>query len=325
MPRIFKCLTVVTLLTACSSASVARAQPGSEPGVVSGNGVVVISRKPETMRVQIVLQGKGATLKDALASVKTRGDAAKKQLLALGAGKDSVKLDDARIAEPDNDRQQQQRRMQMMMMQRAGGKTPKAGKKAAKAPDPILVSATINAEWKLDAKSADELLMTVHGLQEKIKGADMAGTKDADKLTPEQEEALEEMQAEEMFNSYNQNEGPKPGEPVFMFVTQISDADRDKAFGDAYQKAKTEAARVARAAGVELGDLKSLSAHSASGNDNQAAYMNYNSRSYRAYQMARMAAGTSDEENSTEAIGADAGQVKFNVTVMASFDLKRGK
>jgi hypothetical protein len=324
MPRNLKCLTVVLFLAAVSVADRAQAQHGSSgEGVVSGNGVIVISRKPETMRLQIVLQGKGANLKDALASIKARGEAAKKQLVTLGAGKDSIKLDDAKIAEPDNDQQQQQMRRQIMMMQRATGKAVKPGKKAAKTPDPILVSATITAEWKLEAKSADELLMAVHGLQEKIKGADIAGTKDAERLTPEQEEALEEMQAENGFNSYNQNEGPKPGEPVFLFVTHISDADRDKAFGDAYQKAKTDAGRIAKAAGAELGDLKSLSARSASGNANQG----YNSRAYRAVQMARMAAGGSDDddENSTEAVGADPSLVKFNVTIMAAFDLKGGK
>jgi uncharacterized protein YggE len=321
MSRASQCLTVVGFVAAISCAGLAQAQFGSEAGVVSGSGVVVISRKPETVRVQIVLQGKGTTLKDALAAIKTRGEAAKKQLLTLGAAKDSVKLEDAKIAEQDDNRQQQQRRMQMMMMQR--GRAPKAAKKGPKTPDPVLVSATITAEWKLEAKSADELLLAVHGLKEKIKGSDVAGVKEAEKLSPEEEEALEEMQAED-FGSYNQNEGPKPGEPVFLFVTHISDAEREKAFGEAYQKAKTEAARVAKAAGAELGELKSLSGNSASGNDNQG-YANYNSRAYRAYQMARMAAGNSDDENSTEAIGGDPGQVKFNVTVMAAFDLKRAK
>ena len=50
--------------------------------------------------------------------------------------------------------------------------------------------------------------------------------------------------------------------------------------------------------------------------------MNYNSR---ACQMARMAAGNSDDENSTEAIGGDPGLVKVNVTVRASFELQRPK
>jgi uncharacterized protein YggE len=321
MPRRINCLMVVTFVAAVSSAQVARAQSGPESGVVSGNGVVVISRKPETMRLLVVLQGKGATLKDALASIKSRGEAAKKQLATLGAGKDSIKLDDAKIAEPDNN-QQQQRRMQMM--QRGGGKAPKAGKKAAKTPDPILVSATLTAEWKLEGKSADDLLMTVHGLQEKIKGADLAGSKEAEKLTPEQEEALEEMQAEDGFGSFNQNEGPKPGEPMFLFVTHIPDADREKAFSQAYQKARTDASRIAKAAGMELGELKSL--HGPSGNYNRG--YNYNSRSYRVLQMANAATGTPDDEvseDSTEVVGGDSGHVKFNVTVSASFDLKRPK
>jgi hypothetical protein len=326
MPRKINFLKVLAFAAAVSSAPLAPAQEGdSSQGVVSGNGLVVISRKPEAMRLVVVLQGKGATLKDALASIKTRGEAAKKQLVTLGAVKDSIKIDDAKIAEPDNDRQQQQMRMQMMMMQRAG-KAAKPGKKTAKTPDPVLVSATVTAEWKLEAKSADELLMAVHSVQEKVKAADIAGSKDAEKLTPEQEEALEEMQAEDGFNSFNQGNGPKPGEPMFVFVTHISDADREKAFGQAYQKARAEASRVARAAGMELGELKSLSGHNPAANYNRG--YNYNSRSYQVVQMANAATGGTDDEedeNTTEAVGGDPGLVKFNVTVMASFDLKRAK
>jgi hypothetical protein len=58
------------------------------------------------MRVQIALQGKGATLKEALASVKTRADAARKQLAMLAANKDSIKVDSAKVT-PKNDQDQQ--------------------------------------------------------------------------------------------------------------------------------------------------------------------------------------------------------------------------
>jgi uncharacterized protein YggE len=311
--------TVVLLLAAPGAASAQLV----EPGTVSGNAHVTISRQPETMRVQIALQGKGATLKDALTAVKSRGDAARKQLTTLGAAKDSIKVESPKVAEKNDQQNQRQMRMQMMMMQRMrqGGKA--AAPKKAKTAEPILVSAMLTAEWKLDAKSPDELLLSVHSLQEKIKAADLAGTKDAEKLSAEQEEMLEEMEDQMQFGSDNE---PKPGEPVFMFISRISDADREKALAEAFQKAKTQATRVAKAAGAELGSLKSLTASSSSaGGYNQ--YGNYNQHAYRAIQLARQAQGIDEDgsDDETEAMGVEPGPVKITVTVMASFDLKHGK
>jgi len=312
-------VSLLASVVVLASPAFAQAQGAGEGGTVSGNGVVTISRQPETMRLQVALQGKGATLKDALAAVKTRADAARKQLTSLGAEKDSIKIDNTKIT-PKND-QDQQRQMQRMMMQRMqqGGKTPKKPKKVA---EPVLVSAMLTAEWKLDTKSADELLLSVNALQEKIKAADLAGMKDAEKLSPEQEEMLEEMGDQEMYN-YNSNNQPKPGEPVFLFVGKISDAERDKALGEAFQKAKAQATRVAKAAGAELGTLKSLTSHDASSGYNGYGG-NYDRYAYQALQAARAQAGIDDEDGEveTEAMGVEPARVKVTITVMASFDLK---
>ena len=78
-----------------------------------------------------------------------------------------------------------------------------------------------------------------------------------------------------------------------------------------------QAARVAKAAGSELGNLKSLSAQSASA-DPTDAYANYRSSSYRMLQMARSRGGWNgvDDDNPAEAMGVEPGTVKFNVTVI---------
>ena len=164
-------LTMAALAASLAWCGQAHAQYGAaESGVVSGNGVVTISRQPETMRVTVAIQGKGATLKDALAAVKTRTEAAKKQVATLGAGKDSIKVESPKITAQQADQQQAQMlRMQRQMMAQMG-KAKKANKKeAAKPAEPVLVSAMFTAEWKLDAKTPEDLLIVVHGLQEKIK------------------------------------------------------------------------------------------------------------------------------------------------------------
>jgi hypothetical protein len=182
----------------------------------------------------------------------------------------------------------------------------------------------LTAEWKLSAKSPDELLLAVHALQEKIKAADLAGMKDAEKLSPEQEEMLEEAEDPDMMG-FNSNIEVKPGEPVFMYVSRISDAERDKALAEAFQKARAHATRLAKAAGAELGNLKSLTAHNASPRDYDVSG-GRNQYAYQMIQMARAQAGLDDDEaNDTEALGVEPGPVKINVTIMAVFDLKRGK
>lgn len=322
MTPIRKIATVLlTLPFAAALTADARAQYGVAEGAVTGIGVVSINRQPERMRVQIILQAKGSTLKEALAALKTRSDSARKQLTALGADKDSIKLDGPRIGSgAQNDNQNQMRRMQMRMMaqmkKQAGAKEPKKD-----VPDPVLVTATIKAELKLDAKAPDDLLLASHALQEKIRAADLGGTKEGDKLSPEEEELLEEQQGE-MMNFGNDNEA-KPGEPVFFFVSKISEADRDKAMAEAFQKAKAQAQRMAKAAGIELGALKGLTANG-SGAQNAANYnYAYNSRVYRAWQMAQqMQNGDGEDTDEFEALGVEAGPLKFNVTVTASFDAK---
>jgi uncharacterized protein YggE len=322
----FSILAALTVIHVWSGSASAQ-YPDASSGVVAGNGVVTISRQPETMRVQVAVQGKGATLKDALAATKARTEAAKKQVVTLGANKDSIKVDSPKITAQQNDQQQamMQRRMQQMMMQQMGKNKKATKKEAAKPAEPVLVSAMLTAEWKLDAKTPEDLLIAVHGLQEKIKGADLAGMKEAEKLSPEQEEMLEEMEAAQSMN-FNANEGPKPGEPVFVFVSRITEAARDKAIAEAFQKAKTQASKLAKAAGTELGALKSLSSTSTSGNPNEYNNYQYNSRAWRAMQMAaRDQTDDESDDKTSEALGAEPGTVKFHVTVMAAFDLSAGK
>ena len=118
---------------------------------------------------------------------------------------------------------------------------------------------------------------------------------------------------------YGDDEGIKPGEPMFVFVTPIAPADREKALAEGFQKAKSRAARLAKAAGAELGALKSLndSESDASDESNGSPY----GYDRQAYQMMQMMRGGMDEL--AEAIGAQPTNVVYRVTVTASFDLKQ--
>ena len=55
-----------------------------------------------------------------------------------------------------------------------------------------------------------------------------------------------------MHQGYGDENRP-PGTPQFIFIAKITDADREKALADAFTKAKSQAARTAKAAGHSVG------------------------------------------------------------------------
>lgn len=309
MTFLFSCLAGRAFAQVVATAPAASGEAQS----VSGAGSVTISRAPEVMRLQVTLLGRGSTLKDALAALKDRVTKAKPQLVTLRADKDSIKVEDSRIAELKGERHQQ---LQMLMLERArqGGKTSKA--KAATNP-PVIVSAVLTAEWKLTAKTSDELLLAIHPVQEKIKAADLAGTKDIEKLTPEQEELLEE--AQDQF-SFGQSDEPKPGEPEFLFVSRISEADMDKALAEAFAKAKAKAARLAKAAGAELRGLTLLQDSIDNATPAGAGILGYDVLAHRLNQRF-----ISMDQQENEAVGIEPGAVKKQITVQATFTLQTKK
>ena len=307
--------TFLVISAACTS--VGRAQFDSQ--YVSGTGTVTITHMPETMRLQIAIIGRGATLKDALAALKDRTGKAKTQLITLGADKDSMKVTEPRITELPNSRNQQQQMMAMMRQRRAGGKAPTKGQPAP----PVLVMSQLTADWKLNSKSNEELLLAVHPIQEKVKSADIAGMKEAEKLTPEQEEMLEEAEQDYSFSSSDEH---KPGEPIFMFVSTVSEEERDKAMAEAFSRAKMQATRLAAAAGAKLGTLQSVHSGNPLGGDYEdySSY-GYNSNMYRMMQLARRQQGNNPEAEQSEAIGVEPAQVKFHVSITAAFNLAEKK
>ncbi len=281
-------------------------------GTVSGNGVVTIERQPTQMRMKVVVTAKGSDLKAALAALKDKLDAAKVQLKALGADQASVKSDPAAIAAEAG----RNRQLEMMMAQRLRGK--RAAKKADTKP-PVSVSTTLVASWPLPAAQGEELLIAATALQDKIKAADLAGAKEADNLTPEEQELADEL-ADQGFNPYSGEEEIKPGEPIFLFVAPLTAADREQALAEGFAKAKEKAARLAKAAGAELGALKFLGDQEMSADEEYPGGYSYNSRSYQMMQLMRGSRG--DQEDATEAIGVQPAKVSYRLTVTASFDLK---
>jgi hypothetical protein len=204
--------------------------------------------------------------------------------------------------------------MQMMVRQRAlgGGKR---GKKPEAATPPVVVTTTLTAEWPLKAADAEEMLLLVGALEAKIRKADLGGSSEPTSLSPEEQELMEEAE----MNNYSDEEQPKPGQPRFLFVKKISEKEQADALAQAFEQAKAEAAKLAKAAALNLGSLKHLSS-SLSASDQMQQY------SAAMYQYSRYGRSMQPDPNvadlRNEAIGPQPDEVTYTVTISASFEAK---
>lgn len=290
---------------------------GLEDGI-QGTGNITLERSADRMRMQVVLLAKSTKdLPDALSKLKAQRGKVEKQLQTLGVIKDSVKFGDPHV---DTSQDDPNRRMQVMMRQRMNRQR---GKKPEKEKEVKIVKLKMNlmADFPLKGADSTALLMESTKLQDAIKAADLGGLKEAEEPTAEEAE-MEEEGEEPDFNYGNQN-GPKPGEAQFIFLTRISDADLEKARSDAFKAARAEAGQLAKAADIQLGDLVRLGrsygggvdADDVDGDEYQAYYNRGFGQMLRRYQ-------NREADEVAEAVGISPGKLKFRVGVMASFAIK---
>jgi uncharacterized protein YggE len=302
---------IAVALFLISSTCLARAQGQAEP-TVSAQGVVELRRPPDILRVQVELLAKGKDLPEALAKLKERRAAVEQYLHTLGLSKESLVFAEPA---PASAKTEQQRQIEAMVMQRmaAQGKAPTKSKDKL----PAVVSSMLKAELPLKASDPESLLIQSAELEEKIKAADLGGTKDLKQLSPQEEEIAAEAAA--LGQASEDPSEPKRGAPLFIYVSRISDADRTKALADAFQLAKAEAGRLARAAGAELGPLHHVESVSTAGADDSSGSANpYQMQAYMQWRQTQEPASPS----SPEASGPLPKRVIFRVAVSASFRLK---
>lgn len=288
--------------------------PGSNTGTVSGSGIETIKRAPDTLRMQVQFVVHGKDAKDALTKLKARRVAVKKALEGLGVGKDMILSSEPHVAAQDDARRQQ---LQMMVQQRLR----QQGKAAPKKEEtkPVSLSIDFEAEWPLKGADSEELFLTAHELREKIE-AEMTTLRGTEAISPEEEEVAEELQG----IGYNDN-GPKPGEPTFTYVAQISQADVERLLAVAFQKARKQAAALSKAAGASLGPLAELSSNNSFGTDDGSYTGSYGRAVYYGQTPAHQSSlksSSDDADAPVEAYGNDPSEVSATVTVNASFFLK---
>jgi uncharacterized protein YggE len=280
---------------------------------ISATGTASVKRKPTVLRMYLELVAKGSNLDEALKKMKDRRTSARAQLETLKADKDAITFGDPSLSSAASPRQRQ---IEVMLMARMQSR----GKKAAKTPSaaPVTVTELLTAQWSLEAETPEQMLVMAQTLQEKVKAADLAGIKDAEKLSPEEEELADE--ASQMSDQSGEQRMPA-GQPYFMFIARLSQADREKLLGEAFAKAKTQAADLAKAADVELGPLTGISGQcGGQRNLGDEEYNSYNNSSSIRRMLAQQTAEGGDETR-YEAMSNDPAAVSFYGSVQANFRL----
>ena len=167
-------------------------RPAASESAVDSSGQASLKRTPELFRMRLDLQAKGRNLAEALQKLKAKRTAATAKLVELGVAEKTLKFGDPKITGGENEQQAMQRmvRQRMAAMQAASQPAEKGESK------PVIVSVSVTAEWPLNGGDAETLLLAAHEIEDKVTAADLAGSKEQEKLSPEEEEELEELQSQ---------------------------------------------------------------------------------------------------------------------------------
>ena len=287
-----------------------------DSGTVTGSGVVLIKRQPEVVRIMVDLSVAGKTAQEAMAALKTRRQASEAKLIDLGATKESIVRGEPHVPAVSD----RQRQMEMMVRQRirAGGKKP--AKKTEE--QPVTLTASLTAEFPLAAATPDDLLIAAQRSPRKFGRPTSPASS---KPRPPRPKTRKPRKRVQPWRTNMASPWPRPASLRFVYVCKISDADEKKALAEAFAKAKAHATERSRAAGAELGSLRSLSGNR-SGNSLGEEYL-YNGNgmdqemSYR-YQIMQQRAMLMSGDGLREAIGPEPGTLVHAVGVMATFSLK---
>lgn len=298
----------------------AMTQNAAKPGI-SATGTSTVERKPTRLRVYMQLQAKGKTLQEALNKLKERREAATAQLETLKADKKSIVFGTPSLSSAQSARKKQIEAMVMAQMRSRGKKLPKG----LQVPQTVTVLATLTAEWPLQGDSVEQMLVFANDIQDKIKAADLAGVKEAETPSAEEEEFSEE--AAQMANQFGgEEQQERPGEAHVVYVATLPKADRDKAMANAFKKAVQQANGLAQAAGVAAGPLVGVSGICSGQNDLNEGFNMYTPSDSGNF-MRQIVAQQNDEnpEKQDETMGTDPGKLRFTCSATVTFQIGTGK
>ena len=178
------------------------------------------------------------------------------------------------------------------------------------------VSAVLTARWPLASGNAADVLVTATELREKIMAADLSGSKENQKLSPEEEELAEETESMAVQAYGNVQQQQQPGAPAFSYVLKLTPEEQAKLLADAFADVRNKAKLLATAADKTLGPLAKISSPSLAQPENDMM-----SR-WQAQAYGLPYTGTTELAAESDEVSRDQpGTVAHAVSVTASFTL----
>lgn len=269
-------------------------------GTVSGQGVVTLRPSPTALRMRVQLCAYGRTVTLALDRLKTRRQTALERLRELEADKESIWVANPAVSEHTPPRARALAPVPDVPPGRAPRPAPEVAVGAAESPESpherpparraarprralgrlFAACQVLSADWPLVPGNLDSLLASAHGIQDRVKAADLGGGDYARGLTVEEREMVEETlivatpagpYAAAPYSPGPQRAEPPaacrvpPGEPRFVYVATIPPCRRKQALAESFAQAKAQATDLAEAAGTRLGPLVELSGRVSAG------------------------------------------------------------
>ena len=211
---------------------------------VSTHAAATVRVRPTLLLMLVRVRAAEATLELGLAEVKKRCADATRRLTRLGATR--VEAGEPHADDHANPDPVAKMTAAAMLRRRPGGHQP---------PERAGVNVTLTGTWDIGGRAVEEVL----GLVDRLRfdaAADAEPAEPAAELSPwagpeEQMRAMMEQIAQA-------TQPPDDRDPKFLFVVRPSDEQLAEATAVAYQSARRQAERLARAAGRPLGELSYL-------------------------------------------------------------------
>ncbi|MEN6457774.1 MAG: SIMPL domain-containing protein [Thermoguttaceae bacterium] len=315
------------LVTLCCLSFTGRMQ-AAEPSLatVSGTGMVSVSLTPTWLRTQIPLRAYGKTPRMAIQNLETRRKAIVARLKEQMADPKSIAFGTPRVGlatevSPASSYPSATPVMAPAPSPAVSPAIPSAAKgEKTNTPPLFAATTTVRAQWALPSaeEGLDRIATAAAAIQDKVRLAHAEGS-GKEKLSPEEQEFLEEAEMG-MAPATSGQPGfvppqvaflsPVSGQPAFVFVGVLSDAQRKAALAQAYAKAKKDAAELAAAAGMQLGPIQSLNRRE-----------DYSFSQYNNSMIDNMGASLLANKSEFEAVAIHADRLEISVDVAVSFCL----
>ena len=242
------------LLVSLTFAIMASPSWGQEGTRVSINapGNHVRSVRAERLRVAIPLFAHALTADEAIELLRSRKERAKERCQSLQADQESIQFSGLTVESFDL-----LRGNNFAVVQRMNGNN---GLDITDLPQLVTARVDMVVEWQLPSADDESRLALTEQIVSSLREPDLTGKDERPEFAPRVEEALESARTQSMMYS-SRSGGVSQDEIRYVFVALITPETIQEGFKAAVEDAKTSVTAMATAAGMQLGQMVSVSSN----------------------------------------------------------------